>query len=341
MKKILISFLLMCAVFALHADLSGSLSYAGDANTPAAFLYLPVGAKAIGTGQAFSILGDDPTAAFYNPSSLVRLRWSGISITGSSLSMDRYHTAFSLAICSSNTNGERRVTAFSGSFLLVDELYSYTDNTGVAGGALDSYSGTLGFSMAFESASKRNWGFTASAVFDRQDDTTGIGAAVSAGFEVPVLVLKVSASVRNLGFIYYSDMKWLRPTVSGALSTTMMGLVLRPVLQYDYTFGVRDSGVLRFGMDWVVINTRADEQKDKSASDAVNNYPGTGDGLTVPKKSESRGVRLVVRAGIADGAFAGGFSLLLDRIEVSYAISMSDFEESDGAMHTVSLNYYF
>jgi len=304
--------------------------YAADADTPAAFLYLPAGAKAIGLNQAFTILGADASAAFYNPATLARIPWSGVSITGSTLSMDRYHTAFSLALCSSNSNsGERRVSAISGSFVFVDELHRYSDGSGIPTGSLDSFSGTLAFSRAYEFASRMNWGFSVAGIFDKQDDTQGYGVALSAGMDINVLIFQLAGSVRNLGFIYYSDLYWLCPTVSGAFSIKLVESLL-PSLQYDYTFGVKESGVLRLGLEWIVLQRKPEVSAALAATLYARGLP----------EEQGRGVELRVRAGIADGTLAGGFSLLLNRVEVSYAVSMADFEET-GAVQTVSLNYNF
>ena len=107
-------------------------------------------------------------------------------------------------------------------------------------------------------------------------------------------------------------------------------------IQYDYTFDVADSSTVRIGFEWVMFSWKPVDDM----SDAYNAYRRKLDGLREPEREARRGVELRFRAGIASGLLAGGFTLLVERFEVSYALSMSEFENAR-ADHTISINYNF
>lgn len=327
-------------LLALFFILAGApvLFAAGDADNPVPFLQLPAGAKAIGLGGAFTTLGVDPTAAFYNPAVLARLPYGGVSLTGTTLSMDRYHTALAAAFVSSNTtSGTKRVSGLSGTFVLVDGVEQHADATGTVLGTLVSSSGALQFSRAFETPSKRNWGYAVTGIFDAQDDTRGYGVAVALGMDMLLpMGFRISGVIRDLGFIRYDDTWWLHPRISVALSTILLGADFPLTVQYDYTFDVADSSTLRIGFEWVMFSWKPVD--DMTA--AYDAYRRSQDGSREPGKDTRRGVELKLRAGIASGLLSGGFSFLVEHFELSYAIAMSEFENGRAA-HTLSLNYNF
>lgn len=315
-----------------------ALFAAGDADNPVPFLQLPAGAKAIGLGGAFTALGVDPTAVFYNPATLARLQYGGVSLTGTTLSMDRYHTAIAAAFVSSNaTTGVRKVTGLSGTFVLVDGVEQHADASGTVLGTLVSSSGALQFARAFETPAKRNWSYAVTGIFDAQDDTRGYGVAVALGMDMFLpFGFRISGVIRDLGFIRYADTWWLHPRFSVAVSTSLLGADFPVTIQYDYTFDVADSSTLRIGFEWVMFSWKPVD--DMTA--AYNAYRRSQDGSREPGKDTRRGVELKLRAGIASGLLSGGFSFLVERFEISYAIAMSEFENGSAA-HTLSLNYNF
>jgi len=88
MKKVFSTILFVSALFSslLAQDKVGTIA--------ANFLNVPVGAKAISMGGAFTAISDDPTALFWNPGAMARTNTSDVYTTITNYFVDSKHTWF-------------------------------------------------------------------------------------------------------------------------------------------------------------------------------------------------------------------------------------------------------
>ena len=330
----------------VNADLSTELDIPGDAGYPAAFLYLPVGAKAIAMGGGFVVGVYDQTSAFYNPAALINIKYGGVSLTGSSLSLDRYHNAGVIAFKNGDAAAPSSVIALSGIYTFVDGIYPYVDDTGVASGGAVTFGSFMGqLSMAFSLAPKvpgASWGFSIKGITQSIDDETAYGIAADFGAEFRVVIFKIGVAVKNLGIMAYSSKTlWLRPQIIGGINLKLPGLPVPLIMQIDQTVGIGDGPKFRLATEFTVFDT-APKDDIKGYDTALKNFEKKQLGNLLQKQPEStpgRGVALTLRLALADGNLSGGFTLRVNTVEVSYALAMDVFDERLG--HIVSVNYNF
>ena len=81
MKKIILFSILAAAaaVFMLN-DACANFKMSDSGTTTAQFLKLGVGARAIGMGEAYSAIADDPTAIYWNPAGLAAVSEHSVSL---------------------------------------------------------------------------------------------------------------------------------------------------------------------------------------------------------------------------------------------------------------------
>lgn len=268
MRLLLVSVLCLLFTVSLTADLSDSLKYAGDGGIAAAWLHLPVGAKAIGAGGAYTVLGEDPTAAFYNPATLVRIPHGGVSLSGTSMSLGRKRADFALAFKGTTAAAHTSVWAISGSYLSVEGLESYSDNSGTPGGSLSAYSffGQVSFALSLDPiARKGGWGVGLKVLSESLDDLSGFGAALSLGFDYPVLgnFLRFAASLNHLGAMQYgSETIWLNPLLSTAFHLQVLNFPAPLVIQVDKQLGTDNPAGIKLATQFTLFEVKPELKLD-------------------------------------------------------------------------------
>lgn len=110
---------------------AGAANYSADARgtTGAQFLELPVGARAIAMGSAYSSISGDPFSAYYNPAGLARITQFNVGFMGAIYFQD---IAYGYGVIATPI-GKLGVLAVSGQYLSVNEL-TELDTTGALTG---------------------------------------------------------------------------------------------------------------------------------------------------------------------------------------------------------------
>ncbi len=344
-KKLIIIILAISCLHPLYGDLSSDLDDIADAGYPAAFLFLPVGAKAIGMAEAYVAGGYDVTAAFYNPATMVNIEHSSLSVTGMVLSLDRYAGTIATGFKRQTKSGRQEVFGFSASYLTVSDIMGY-DGSGNATSEINVFSGFGQFSYAssFNANHKGgSWGVSVKGIYDSLDGSTGVGTAISLGADVMIApsMLRCGISLRNFGLMSYDETYWLKPLFSTAFRVRVPTVPAIFIFQFDKHIGIEKSTVFRVAAEYTVFSKKPDkaEAQYRDALNAIKNDNVDQQLKSSPKVQEDRGSSLVLRTGYSDGKINGGFTLQWGKFEISYAIGFDSFEE--GANNIVTVGYSF
>jgi len=344
-KKILIIILAVSCFNPLYGDLSSELDDIADAGYPVAFLFLPVGAKAIGMAEACAAGSSDVTAAFYNPAALVNIEYSSLSITGMALSMDRYAGTISTGFKRQTKSGRQEVFGFGASYITVSDIMGY-DGSGSATSEIAVFSGFGQFSYAssFNANLKGgSWGISVKGIYDSLDDTKGVGAAISLGADVMIApsMLRCGISLKNFGLMSYDETYWLKPLFSTAFRVRVPTIPAAFIFQFDKHIGLEKKTVFKVAAEYTVFSKKPDkaEAQYRDALNAIRNDNIDKQLSSTPKVEDERGYSLVLRTGYSSGKINGGFTLQFGKMEISYAIGFDSFEE--GANNILTLGYNF
>lgn len=177
------------ASFRLPASVLWAASDSG-----AAFLKIPVGARAAGMGSVYAAAGDDVNALHWNPAGLTRLRRPQFSASHAEWLADLKHEAAGFAV-------PTRGGAFGvGVTTLWQEGLERRDGTGAAQGRFAAYDAAATLSLARRLSPR--FGAGASVKYVRQvvDDETASGFAADAGVQWKLhRSLTLGAALQNAG----------------------------------------------------------------------------------------------------------------------------------------------
>lgn len=327
----------------LAADLSSDLDTVGDGGYPAAFMYGLGGAKAMGAGYAWNVLGVDPTAVFFNPSALVRMESSGVALSANVLAQDRVQGSGVFALRNQQKDGSIGVWAFSAAWSTINDVNRYTDNTGTAAGTLDNsaFFGQVTYASSFSpTAQAGGWGVTLRGIGENYDGSKGTGFAIAAGADFSVFnILRFGFALDNLGLMNYTDdgTIWQKPFFSAALAFRLPSVPASFVLQADKVLGTEQNVTVRIATEFTVFSIRPnpDDLQMRRAYEAMKN--GQAGDLGDPA-GDAYGLELVLRIGLVEGDLFGGLSLRWNWAELSYAAGMDPLDGE--ARHSVSVNFY-
>jgi hypothetical protein len=177
----------------------------GPGTTGGNVLSMPVGARAIAMGEAFTSIADDSSSLYWNPAGIALLNQSEATFmyNQSYQDMSYSHSAFGLSM-------ENGGIAGSAAYLGFGKIDGF-DSTGNPAGNVEAYNGvaSVGGGILLDAFSA---GMTAKAVHGVLADTKANGAAADFGttfvYPSPVFggaTLRLGATLRNLG----TGMKYL------------------------------------------------------------------------------------------------------------------------------------
>lgn len=161
------------------------------------FLQIPVGARGVGMGGAFSAVADDPTALYYNPAGITQIK--GIGVNGSYSAMfagiNHNFAAVSFEVGGSNRLGIHANTLSSGD-IPVTTLF---DQEGT-GGFYSATDLSMGVTFAQQVTDQFSYGATAKLVSMSIADVSATGVAFDFGtmYDPDFLGLRIAFAVNNL-----------------------------------------------------------------------------------------------------------------------------------------------
>lgn len=342
---LLVGALVAALSFPLSADIAGDLETVGDAGYPGAFLYNLTSAKALSVGNAWTVLGKDPAAVFFNPSTLIGMKGSAAMLALDVAPQKRiqglavfalYQDGDSDQLTAEPSSGSSSVWALSGAWSSMRDINRYTDNSGTAGAALDNASilGQLTFASAFtRNSGEGGWGVSLRGISENADGTKGMGLAVSAGadFNVVLGILRCGFSFNNLGFVHYEgrETSWIKPLFSAAFLLRLPGLPTPLVLQADKVLGTDQKVILRLATEFRLFSLQGDDAASRAIADAS--------ALQLP--AEEMPTELFLRFGLVEGNIYGGVSLRWKSFDLAYGGGMDPL---DGRIrHSLSVEFYF
>lgn len=182
-----------------------SVYAAGPGTSGGDILSIPVGARAMAMGEAYTALADDVSSLYWNPAGIALLNQSQASFMYNKSIMDETYSHGAVG-----TPLENGGLAASLSYLSFGKIDGY-DTHGVPTGNVNAYSGVATVGGAWLGD---NWsaGFNAKGVQGSLADVTATGFASDLGVnliypeEVLTGTLRLGATVRNLG----TGMKYLQ-----------------------------------------------------------------------------------------------------------------------------------
>ncbi len=184
---------------ALLLGLSGAVHADGPGTTTGDLLKIPIGARAIGMGEAFTAMADDSSALHWNPAGLSRMQQKEASFMHSSLTEGIHyeHLAFTAP-------GDSYAVGANFSYLGYGDIAGY-DNSGVATGNIDAYSyvANVGISHSFTPA--LSLGVSGGLIRQKLDQDAANTFAVNTGalYELPFHPLeanyRLGLALQNLG----------------------------------------------------------------------------------------------------------------------------------------------
>ena len=342
---ILAGMLVFAAGLPLSADIAGDLETVGDAGYPGSFLYNLTSAKALSAGNAWTVLGKDPSSVFFNPSTLVGMKGSAALL---SLDVALQNRVQGLAVVALHQDGDSgrltaeassgrsSVWALSGAWSAMRDINTYTDNSGTAGADLDNASilGQLTFASAFSrNAGEGGWGVSLRGISESFDGVSGQGLALSAGadFNVVLGILRCGFSLNNLGFIRHDgrETSWINPLFSAGFLLRLPGLPTPLVLQVDKVLGTDQDVVLRIATEFRLFSLQGDDAASRAIADAS--------ALQMP--AEEMPTELFLRMGLVEGDIFGGVSFRWKSFDIAYGGGMDPI---DGRVrHSLSLEIHF
>lgn len=342
---LLAGLLVLAAGLPLSADISSDLETTGDAGYSGAFLYNLTGAKALSAGNAWTVLGKDPSSVFFNPSTLIGLKTSAALVSVDLSSQNRLQGTAVVALhqdgdsgqlTAEPSSGRSTVWALSGAWSTMRDINSYTDNSGTPGADLDNASilGQLTFASAFSrNPGEGGWGVSLRGITESFDGSSGKGLAISTGadFNVILGILRCGFSVNNLGFIKHDGQEttWFNPLFSAGFLLRIPGLPTPFVLQVDKVLGTDQDVVLRIATEFRLFSLQADD----AASRAIANV----NSMQMPE--EETPTELYLRMGLVEGNIHGGVSFRWKIFDLAYGAGMDPL---DGRVrHSLSLELYF
>jgi len=171
-----------------------SVLFAQAGSTGMAFLKLGTGARALGMGEAFTAVADDPTATYYNPAGLSQTPSSQIllmhkawiqDVTTEYLGADTHAGALSLGISINSTS--------------VNNI-DIRNAPGPALGSFDARNAAIGFSAAYSVNSDLSLGITGKYLYEKIliNEASGLGFDLGVLYQTPWKI-RLGASIANLG----------------------------------------------------------------------------------------------------------------------------------------------
>jgi hypothetical protein len=195
-KKIFIAVCTLLTLYRGNAALAQNVTKVGTA--AATFLKIPVGAKAIAMGSAFTAVADDGSATFWNPGNITAIRRSLLMVHYSSW-LPGLEYGFISCTLPLNKNGVFGINVIS---LGTDEMEVTTvaDPMGT-GESYTAGSNAVGFSYGRSLTDRFSIGTTLKIVQERiyHCSATGIACDIGTMFVTPFRDIRLGVSVSNVG----------------------------------------------------------------------------------------------------------------------------------------------
>ncbi|MBI4064076.1 MAG: PorV/PorQ family protein [Elusimicrobia bacterium] len=184
---------------------------------------IPVGARAVGMGSAFTALVDDASALYWNPSGIARIDRTDLLASHNEWIADTRASYVGLA----QRLGFGQVIGISYLTLYMDPL-DRRNEQGIKTGTFQARDRAVAVSWATSMTSRLSLGVTAKQIVQTIDDAQARGSAIDAGVQIrPHRRVSLGASITNVG----GPMKFVEKAY--ALPTT-----LRAGLGYNLTQGL-------------------------------------------------------------------------------------------------------
>jgi hypothetical protein len=203
MRKKSINFYLFAAMFVLftvnnsYSQVTSSINRVGT--TAAQFLKIGVGARPIGMGGAYTAVGKDILAVYWNPAGLSRIVGNGEATFNHAqwlAETDFDFAAFSLSVPDLGSFGFHVV-----SLRIPEEPVRTVESPDGTGQTWDASSISLGISYARDLTDRFSIGITAKFIQESIFNETARGAALDLGvlYDTPIRNLTLGASIANFG----------------------------------------------------------------------------------------------------------------------------------------------
>jgi len=193
---ILFTFLAVTVLLMPHSGNAADFAKVGTVGTQ--FLKIPVGARGVGMGNAFSALSDDGTAMFWNPAGLIHIQGTTVSLENVQWLADIQYNAVAVAhnlnpswslgffVTSLNSGEIERTTVERPEG--TDSYFSVTDVM-------------VGATAATQLTNKFSFGANIKYVRENLDDEIAAAWAVDVGtmYDTRWKTIKLSMNIRNFG----------------------------------------------------------------------------------------------------------------------------------------------
>lgn len=171
----------------------------GPGTTTGDLLKIPIGARAIGMGEAFTAMADDSSALYWNPAGLSLLHQKEASFMHSSLTEGIHyeHLAFTMP-------GDSYALGANFSYLGYGDIAGY-DNSGAATGNIDAYSYVANLGISHSFTPDLSLGLSGGLIRQKLDQDSANTYAVNAGalYQLPFHPLeanyRLGLALQNLG----------------------------------------------------------------------------------------------------------------------------------------------
>jgi len=217
-------------------------------NTEVAFLKVPVGARAVGMGQAFITIGEGVSAMLWNPAGLAKIQSSEIFITHMELYIDNW-----LDFIGYGFPTRRGILGISGLYLFQGEIKARNSNREDLGNfSTSDLAVTVSFAKNLNKINQA--GGNLKLIQKRLGDESAVGLAMDIGgtFLTPISPLTVSVVLQNMG----PKMKFLEKSFSlpitlkfGALYRTNRWLFLASDINY---LPIESNFTISFGSEFII-----------------------------------------------------------------------------------------
>lgn len=309
-RLILIALMLITALGSLFAD-----------NSAAVYTRMGVDARSVGMGGTGAAFLDNVTASFINPAVLADVkRIEFASSTRQNMEWDKSHHAAALGF-----NLPFGYVALSWQNAHTSDIPGYTE-TGQYTGTFSDSNHNLGISYAF-SVSRFNFGLTPRLYMSEIDDDSTTGYGVDVG-----LLYHVNRYF-NFGFVardLVSDYDGDGTRVSRVFIPSIAAFPIPGLTIAADLVGIKDfdEPKLRLGAEyWVGVG----EETDMGSSLSGIRVRESTTWSEILSRTQAG-----IRGGINDGAFACGFGLRYQMLELNYAYQLAK-EKSFNDNHIFSL----